>query len=75
MAVPGLLAGPLAEAVKEVSAGRVVADLDRDAMWAVHGFVLDRNVLDALGDHRAYTAAELIRAVASAGFDWRPTPL
>ena len=72
--VPGLLVSPVNEAVKQVDAGRLIADLDRDSLWAVGGFVLDMTVLDALGEG-TYSASELISAVTSAGFDWKPTIL
>jgi len=72
--VPGLLVSPVYEAVKQVDAGRLIADLDRDSLWAVTGFVLDITVLDALGEG-TYSAADLIGAVTSAGFDWKPTIL
>ena len=72
--IPGLLVSPVNEAVKQFEAGRLIADLERDSLWAVGGFVLDITVLDALGDG-AYSAAELIGAVTSAGFDWQPTIL
>ena len=72
--VPGLLVSTMNEAVKQVDAGRLIADLDRDSLWAVAGFVLDITVLDALGEG-AYSAADLIGAVTAAGFDWKPTIL
>ena len=72
--IPGLLVSPVNEAVKQFEAGRLIADLDRDSLWAVGGFVLDVAVLDALGAG-AYSAAELIGAVSSAGFVWQPTIL
>ena len=72
--VPGLLVSTVKEAVKQVHAGRLIGDLDRDSLWAVAGFVLDITVLDALGEG-AYSAADLIRAVTAAGFDWKPTIL
>ncbi|MGH8948072.1 MAG: hypothetical protein ACRDXF_04355 [Acidimicrobiia bacterium] len=72
--VPGLLVSPVNEAVKQVEAGRLIADLDRDSLWAVGGFVLDITVLGSLAED-SYTAAELIGAVTSAGFDWVPTIL
>ena len=72
--VPGLLVSTVNEAVKQVDAGRLIADLDRDSLWAVAGFVLDITVLDALGEG-TYSAADLIGAVTSAGFDWKPTIL
>jgi hypothetical protein len=72
--VPGLLVSPVREAVKQVEARRLVADLDRDSLWAVGGFVLDITVIAALGEG-TYSAAELIGAVTSAGFDWQPTIL
>jgi hypothetical protein len=72
--IPGLLVSPVNEAVKQVEAGRLIVDLDRDSLWAVGGFVLDISVLDALGEG-THSAAELIDAVTSAGFDWQPTIL
>jgi hypothetical protein len=72
--VPGLLVSTVNEAVKQVDAGSLIADLDRDSLWAVAGFALDVTVLDALGEGR-YSAADLIRAVPSAGFNWKPTIL
>ena len=72
--VPGLLVSPVAEAVKQVEAGGLVADLDRDSLWAVRGFILDSTVLDALGEG-SYSVEELIGAVKSAGLVWQPTIL
>ena len=72
--VPGLLVSTVNEAVKQVDAGSLIADLDRDSLWAVAGFALDVTVLDALGGG-TYSAADLILAVTSAGFDWKPTIL
>jgi hypothetical protein len=72
--IPGLLVSPVNEAVKQVEAGRLITDLDRDSLWAVVGFVLDSTVLDALREG-THSAAELIGAVTSAGFDWQPTIL
>ena len=72
--VPGLLVSPVAEAVKQVEAGRLVADLDRDSLWVVRGFILDSTVLDALGEG-SYSVEELIGAVKSAGLVWQPTIL
>ena len=65
--VPGLLVSPVTEAVKQVEAGRLITDVDRDSLWAVGGFVLDIAVIAALGEG-TYSAAELIGAVTSAGF-------
>jgi len=72
--VPGLLVSTVNEAVKQVDAGSLIADLDRDSLWTVAGFALDVTVLDALGGG-TYSAADLILAVTSAGFDWKPTIL
>jgi len=72
--VPGLLVSTVDEAVKQIDAGILIADLDRDSLWAVTGFALDVTVLDALGEG-TYSAADLIGAVTSAGFDWKPTIL
>jgi len=72
--IPGLLVSPVAEAVKQVEAERLIADLDRDSLWAVRGFVLDGTVLDALGEG-SYSVEQLIGAVKTAGLDWQPTIL
>ena len=72
--IPGLLVSPVTEAVKQVEQGRLIADLDRDSLWAVRGFILDITVLDALGEG-TYSVAELIGAVTAAGHDWQPTIL
>jgi hypothetical protein len=72
--VPGLLVEAVSEAVKQVKGGRLIADLDRDTLWAVHGFVLDMTILDALGDGQ-FSAFDLIGAVSAAGFRWVPTTL
>jgi hypothetical protein len=72
--VPGLLVGIVTEAVKQVQGGRLIADLDRESLWAVRGFVLDMTIIDALGD-REFSAYDLINAVSAAGFRWRPTTL
>ncbi len=72
--VPGLLVSTVNEAVKQVDTGSLIADLDRDSLWAVAGFALDVTVLDALGEG-TYSAADLIGAVTAAGFDWMPTIL
>ncbi len=72
--VPGLLVSMVNEAVKQVDEGRLIADLDRDSLWAVAGFVLDITVLDALGEG-AYSAPDLIGAVTAAGFGWKATIL
>jgi hypothetical protein len=72
--VPGLLVGTVTEAVKRVHGGRLIADLDRDSLWAVHGFVLDMTIVAALEDGE-FSALDLIDAVSAAGFCWRPTTL
>jgi hypothetical protein len=43
--------------------------LDRDALWSIHGFVLGREVVLALGDD-VTTPEDLIAAVPAAGFEW-----
>ena len=71
--VAGLLVGKVSEAVKQVEAGQVIEYLNRDALWAVEGFVLGRAVLEAIpeGD---YLAGELVDAVVAAGFAWQVAP-
>ncbi len=72
--VPGLLVRALTEAVKQVEAGRLINDLDRDAMWAIEGFILDKDLLEGLPDG-VYSGEQFIEVVVDAGFTWRPAPL
>jgi len=68
--VPGLLVRAVTEAVKQLEAGRLIDDLDRDMMWAIEGFILDKGVLEAL-PHGVYSGEQFIGAVVDAGFTWR----
>lgn len=65
-----LIASPVTDAVKVVDAGLVQGSLDRDALWAIQGFVLSREVLLALDDDLIHPG-ELISAVTRAGFEWQ----
>jgi hypothetical protein len=64
-----LIVAPVTEAVKVVVGGMVHESLDRDALWSIHGFVLGREVVLALGDD-VTTPEDLIAAVPAAGFEW-----
>ena len=68
--VPGLLVGRVNEAVKKAESGRIVHHLNRDALWAVEGFVLDAEVLQSIPDGE-YSASGLMYAVVAAGYQWR----
>ena len=68
-AVPSLVVGKVTEAVKQVETGTVVQYLNRDALWAVEGFLLDRDVVDRLPDD-VDSPERLIDAVREAGFEW-----
>ncbi|HEX9863578.1 MAG TPA: hypothetical protein VGC03_01275 [Acidimicrobiia bacterium] len=67
--VPSLVVGKVTEAVKQVETGTVVKYLNRDALWAVEGFLLDRDVVDSLPDD-VDSPERLIDAVREAGFEW-----
>jgi hypothetical protein len=67
--VPSLVVGKVTEAVKQVETGTVVQYLNRDALWAVEGFLLDRDVVDSLPDD-VNSPERLIDAVREAGFQW-----
>jgi hypothetical protein len=67
--IPALVVAVVTEAVKQVEAEMVVRSVDRDALWAVMGFLLDRKVVSMLTDD-VESVAGLIRAVRDAGFDW-----
>ena len=67
--VPSLVVGKVTEAVKRVETGTVVQYLNRDALWAVEGFLLDHEVVHSLpGD--VDSSERLIDAVREAGFEW-----
>lgn len=73
---PALLVAAVTEAVKEVDGETIVGYLNRDAMWAVQGFLLSHEVVSALPDG-VDSAAGLIEAVSQAGLRWSavvPTP-
>ena len=63
------LVSAITDAVKRVEADRVVGSVPRDDMWLVDAIVLDRQVLDTLGDVSLSTA-ELVEAVGAAGYGW-----
>jgi len=67
---PALLVAAVTEAVKEVDGETIVRYLNRDAMWAVQGFLLSHEVVSALPDG-VDSAAGLIEAVSQAGLRWR----
>lgn len=69
--VPGLVVAPVTEAVKQVSRGLVARYLNRDALWAVQGFVLDGEMVRRLSADFDSPRA-LIHAVVSAGRQWVP---
>jgi hypothetical protein len=66
---PALLVATVTEAVKEVDGETIVRYLNRDAMWAVQGFLLSHEVVSALPDG-VDSAAGLIEAVSQAGLRW-----
>jgi hypothetical protein len=69
IAAPALLVGRVSEAVKEVEEDRVVGYLNRDALWAVEGFVLSNEVVSILPEE-VESATTLIELVTGAGFAW-----
>ncbi len=67
--IPALVVGKVNEAVKQMEAGSVVHYLNRDALWAVEGFLLDPKVVSSLPED-VESAADLIEAVKQAGHEW-----
>jgi hypothetical protein len=72
--IPALVVGKVNEAVKQLEAGSVVHYLNRDALWAVMGFLLDPKVVSSLPED-VDSAADLIEAVKQAGFVWHTVVL
>jgi hypothetical protein len=72
--IPALLVTPVTDAVKLVDGDRLTADLDRSLLWSVRGIAIDFEVADSLPDG-AFTLAQLIREVETAGHTWHTTLL
>ena len=60
---------PVTDALKFGESGRLVASVDRDRTWAVHAFVLHRDVLGKLQSEQL-TARELKAEVERLGIVW-----
>lgn len=73
-ASPGLVVAPVTEAVKEVDDGTVVQYVNRDTLWAVHGFVVDHELVSLLPD-QVDGPESLISAVVELGRNWSPVHL
>jgi hypothetical protein len=67
--VPGLVVGSVTEAVKRLEGSKVVEHVDRDTLWQVEGFVLDRSIIDRLPDD-IESVRQLIDAVTGLGLEW-----
>lgn len=65
-----LIAVAVTDAVKLVGNGLVLESVDRDNLWSIQGFRLEREVLLALGDELS-DPEPLVTAVAAAGFPWQ----
>lgn len=63
------IVAPVTDAVKQVR-GDFVESLDRGGMWVVEVMVLDREVIEALGQEEM-TARELWQAVTDIGHTWQ----
>lgn len=72
--IPALVVGHVTEAVKQIETGTITQYLNRDALWAVQGFVLDRQVISSLPDG-VDSAADLVEAVTRAGYEWQTVVL
>ena len=68
--IPALVVEEVTEAVKQVEAGMVTRYLNRETLWAVTGFLLDREVVAHLPDG-VDSAEGLIQAVRDAGYEWQ----
>jgi hypothetical protein len=66
---PTLMVGPVTDAMKLVSADRVVGSVDKESLWGVVGFVLTRDIIVELGVAEL-TPAALVEAVTRLGHRW-----
>lgn len=69
-----LRVGNVTDAVKLVDEGRIVGPVDRDTLWAVRWFELDREVVLKLGSVEI-EPGELIEAVEASGHRWQVIPV
>jgi hypothetical protein len=67
--VPVLVVSSVTEAVKRLEGSKVAEHVDRDTLWQVEGFVLDRSIIDRLPDD-IESADQLIDAVTRLGLEW-----
>lgn len=67
--IPAIVVMSVTEAVKQVQGDMIIHYVNRDAIWAVEGFLLDRPVVSSLPDD-VDSAAGLIEAVRRAGHEW-----
>lgn len=70
---PSLLVTAVVDALKAVSADRVVGSLDKSAVLGVVGFVLSREIVQRLGGGD-YLPAELVDTVSGLGYRWKTAP-
>lgn len=70
-----LLVGPIADAVKTMTPGGMVErSLDRDDIWVVEGYALNRVVIDRL-EPVVMSMNELYEAVTALRLGWQIKPL
>jgi len=67
--VPAVVVRTVTDAVKQVQGEMIIHYVNRDAIWAVVGFLLDATVVSSLPDD-VDSAADLIDAVRQAGHEW-----
>lgn len=63
------IAGPVTDAVKTQSEGLIIGSIDRDTLWAVEAFALNRVVVRHLDG--VLTPLELYQAVVDMGLAWQ----
>lgn len=64
-----LVAKRVTDAVKSADRGFITGGLDRDELWAVEGFALSGEVVEALGADEI-DPADLVERVGELGYDW-----
>ncbi len=70
-----LLVSPVTDALKTVFDGLVEGSLDRDSVWGVEAFALNRVVISKLDGDQELSPLDLHEAVSNLAFGWQVAPM
>jgi hypothetical protein len=70
-----LFVSPVTDALKTVSDGMLDGSLDRESVWGVEAFALNRVVVSRLDGDRELSPHDLHEAVSKMTFGWQIAPM